>query len=70
MKLVGEAIHKYGLTDVPLIGIARSAVVGRRGLEGAKGETYNYRGGPTGPTEARLNPYHIINIGRRQRTYP
>ena len=38
MKLVGEALHKYGL-DVPLVGIAPwGAVSGRGHMVGCKGE--------------------------------
>ena len=46
MKLVGEAMHKYGLVDVPIIGIAPwGAIVGRDAMQGCKGEHVNYRGG-------------------------
>ena len=45
MKLVGEAIHKYGL-DVPLVSIAPwGAVVGRGHLKACKGEVVKYRHG-------------------------
>ena len=70
MKLVGEAIHKYGL-DVPLVGVAPwGAVLGRQGMHGCKGDTRVYRaGGQSGPHAARLNPYHTHQIlvdGHRQ----
>ena len=62
MKLVGEALYKYGL-EVPLVGIAPwGAVQGKRALHGAKGETYNYRGGPPAGHEAKLNPYHTHQL--------
>lgn len=62
MKLVGEAIHKYGL-DVPLVGIAPwGAVLGRGHLAGCKGEVVRYRGGSPAVNEARLNPYHTHQI--------
>ena len=70
MKLVGEAIHKYGL-DVPLVGVAPwGAVLGRQGMHGCKGDTRVYRAsGQSGPHAARLNPYHTHQIlvdGHRQ----
>lgn len=58
MKLVGEAMHKYGL-DVPLVGVAPwGAVLGRQSLAGCRGEKVNYRAGQAGHNGARLNPYH------------
>ena len=74
MKLVGEAIHKYGL-DVPLVGIAPwGAVLGRGHLKNCKGEVVKYRGGNPSMTEARLNPYHthqiLVDAARYDGTMP
>ena len=58
MKLVGEAMHKYGL-DVPVVGVAPwGAVSGRAALEGCRGGTVRYKPGPPKPNAGRLNPYH------------
>ena len=64
MKLVGEAMHKYGLVDVPLVGVAPwGAISGRYALEGCKGEEVSVQYRPTGAdTEGRLNPYHTHQI--------
>ena len=49
MRLVGDAIHKYGL-EVPLIGVAPwGAVLGRDVLAGCKGRSVEYRAGHAGP---------------------
>jgi hypothetical protein len=40
MKLVGEAMHKYGLVDVPVVGVAPwGAIAGRKELSDKKGQT-------------------------------
>ena len=42
MKLVGEAMHKYGL-DVPVVGVAPwGAILGRSTLDNCKGEMVPY----------------------------
>ena len=62
MKLVGDAIHKYGL-EVPLVGIAPwGAVMNKRAMIGAKGEVINYRGGTPSALEGKLNPHHTHQI--------
>jgi len=63
MKLVGEAMHKYGL-DVPLVGVAPwGAVLGRQSMTGVKGDKVDYRAGDNGGIHgARLNPYHTHQI--------
>ena len=62
MKLVGEAMHKYGL-DVPLVGVAPwGAVLGRQQLAGCRGEKVDYRAGQPSMLGARLNPYHTHQI--------
>ena len=64
MKLVGEAMHKGGLVDVPVVGIAPwMAIHGKSALEGCKGQEVH-----VGATrreegvEGRLNPYHTHQI--------
>mmetsp|Transcript_302 Transcript_302/g.686 ORF Transcript_302/g.686 Transcript_302/m.686 type:complete len:1370 (-) Transcript_302:267-4376(-) len=66
MKLVGEAMHKYGL-DVPVVGVAPwGAIQGRHMLENCKGETINYRDATRDSAKsgegAKLNPYHTHQI--------
>ena len=62
MKLVGDAMHKGGLIDVPVVGIAPwNAVHGRATLEGCKGQEVFVRY-KSSDTEGRLNPYHTHQI--------
>ena len=73
MKLVGEAIHKYGL-DVPLVGIAPwGAVLGRGHLNGCKGEVVKYRGGNPSMTSAAQPVSHasdLVDAARYDGTMP
>jgi hypothetical protein len=64
MKLVGEAMHKYGLVDVPVVGVAPwGAISARRSLEKCKGEEVEVRYASTGTEQdGRLNPYHTHQI--------
>ena len=71
MKLVGEAMHKYGLIDVPVVGVAPwGAISARKSLERCKGEEVEVRCRSTGAdADGRLNPYHTHQIlidGHRQ----
>ena len=63
MKLVGDAIHKYGL-DVPLVGIMPwGAVQNRRTLHGAKGDVIPYHTKASSSLlEGKLNPHHTHQI--------
>ena len=62
MKLVADAIHKYGL-DVPLVGIAPwGAVQNRRAMHGCKGSAVPYMGGAPAHLEGKLNPHHTHQI--------
>ena len=49
MKLVGDAMHKGGLVDVPLVGIAPfGALHGRKALAGTKGQEVHVSGSSSG----------------------
>ena len=64
MKLVGEAMHKYGL-DVPVVGVAPwGAIQGRELLENCKGEQIDYQKSKPNSArmEVRLNPHHTHQI--------
>ena len=67
MKLVGEAMHKYGL-DVPVVGVAPwGAISGRSLIENCKGEQIEYRdvdrlANAEPGAGAKLNPYHTHQI--------
>ena len=64
MKLVGEAMHKYGLVDVPVVGVAPwGAISGRKELSDKKGQCIEVNVRKTGIDSAgRLNPYHTHQI--------
>ena len=65
MRLVGEAMHKGGLVDIPLVGIAPwAAVYGRAALRGCKGEEVFVGGGlaPSAEVDGKLNPHHTHQI--------
>lgn len=65
MKLVGEAMHKGGLVDVPVVGIAPwNAVHGKSALAGCKGQEVFVDAGRASreSIEGRLNPYHTHQI--------
>ena len=69
MKLVGEAMHKYGL-DVPVVGVAPwGAILGRSTLDNCKGEMVPYSLTDVEEKKevepgagAKLNPYHTHQI--------
>ena len=66
MKLVGEAVHRGGLVDVPVVGVAPwNAIHGKRALEGCKGQTIAVTAKARAEIDGKLNPYHAPDPGRR-----